>query len=104
MTIRNCPECGGDHFGSTRCPMNDPPQRVTPSAMAGRLRAALPLTGLSPLELSRVLGADYHDVRRWCNGQREPPENVVVWLEGLAAWHAAHPVPVMPWGRKLEVR
>lgn len=34
MTIRDCPKCGGDHFGSFTCPMEDPPGTHAPKPQA----------------------------------------------------------------------
>ncbi len=35
MTIRDCPQCGGDHFGSNVCPFPPKPKRIQRSRVKG---------------------------------------------------------------------
>jgi ribosome-binding protein aMBF1 (putative translation factor) len=63
---------------------------MTPAA---RLRAALDHLHWSCRSLAAILGRDERRVRRWAAGDYEPPEDVLAWLERLAAFHDAHPPP-----------
>lgn len=58
-----------------------------------RLREALDTLHWSRATLARILQKDKTQVQRWWLGEYEPPENVIVWLEMLAAVHHAHPEP-----------
>jgi hypothetical protein len=58
---------------------------------ADRLRAALDRLHWSG---AAILNEDERRVRRWAAGVYDPPENVLVWLERLAAFHEANPAPV----------
>ena len=43
--------------------------------------------------LAAILGQDERKVRRWAAGAYEPPEDLLAWLERLAAFHEANPAP-----------
>ena len=60
---------------------------------ADRLRAALDRLHWSGRSLAAILGQDERKVRRWAAGAYEPPEDVLAWLERLAAFHDANPAP-----------
>jgi ribosome-binding protein aMBF1 (putative translation factor) len=69
---------------------------TTPGAGATRLRAALDRLHWSGRSLAAILGQDERKVRRWAAGAYEPPEDVLTWLERLAAFHDANPAPAKP--------
>jgi len=58
-----------------------------------RLSAALHTIGWGPQTLANQWGANERTVRRWLSGQNEPSEPLLLWLEGLARYHAEHPAP-----------
>lgn len=60
---------------------------------ADRLHAALATLHWSQRGLAGILRVDERQVRRWAQGAYEPPDEVLTWLETLAAFHEAHPVP-----------
>lgn len=63
---------------------------MTPAA---RLRLALDAVGWSLSTLARRAGVSVRLAQYWLSGQYEPPEPTLAWLETLAAFHEAHPVP-----------
>lgn len=60
---------------------------------ANRLRAALDAIRWSGHLLGRLLRVDERTVRRWLAGQYPVPDDVLAWLETLAAFHQRHPPP-----------
>jgi ribosome-binding protein aMBF1 (putative translation factor) len=56
-------------------------------------QAALDRLHWSGRLLATILGKDERQVRRWAAGAYEVPEDVLAWLERLAAFHDAHPAP-----------
>ena len=60
---------------------------------AARLRAALTTLNWSGRSLARIIGEDERKVRRWASGDYEPPDQLLVWLETLAAFHDKNPPP-----------
>jgi len=48
------------------------------------LSALLTTSGLSQVELARVLGRDERTVRRWLGGQMPIPQSVADWLDRMA--------------------
>ena len=63
---------------------------MTPTA---RLSAALATLHWGPATLSRLLGVSERSARYWLTGRYDPPADVLAWVEGLAAYVAAVPVP-----------
>lgn len=63
---------------------------VTP---AERLDAALTTLQWSGRTLANLLRRDKTQVHRWLQGAYQPPDEVLAWVEELAAFHEAHPVP-----------
>jgi hypothetical protein len=60
---------------------------------AVRFRAALDLIDWTPHGLARRLGVDESRTRRWMAGRYPVPADVLAWLETLAAFHKARPIP-----------
>lgn len=58
-----------------------------------RLRLALATIRWSQRTLAAALRRDEKQVRRWLEGAYQPPDDVLAWLDTLAAFHAAHPPP-----------
>lgn len=58
-----------------------------------RLDLALCTICWGAVELSEAADINYRTVRRWLSGQNDAPDWLLVWLETLAAFHDAHPVP-----------
>lgn len=63
---------------------------MTPSL---RLRSALATLHWPGRTLAALLRKDEKQVRRWLSGAYAPPEQLLAWLEELAAFHEAHPSP-----------
>jgi transcriptional regulator with XRE-family HTH domain len=57
-----------------------------------RMRQCLAAMHWSQQELSRTLGVDPRQVRRWATGSRVPPD-VAAWLEACGQWHEENPPP-----------
>ena len=62
---------------------------MTPTAF----RAALAALDWTQRGLADLLGIHPTTVRRWALGEARIPEQIAAWLETLAAFHRAHPVP-----------
>lgn len=60
---------------------------------ASRLDAALTTLQWSGRTLASLLRRDKTQVRRWLQGTYQPPDNVLAWVETLAAFHEANPAP-----------
>lgn len=60
---------------------------------AARLSSALQTLNWSVTALSREAGVSVRMAQYWLSGRYEPPEETLAWLETLAAFHEAHPVP-----------
>lgn len=58
-----------------------------------RLRAALHRLHWSGRALAAILDEDERKVRRWLADTYEPREDVLPWIERLAAFHEANPPP-----------
>lgn len=58
-----------------------------------RLRAALTTLHWSQRALAGILRIDERQVRRWAQGDYEPPPDLLAWLSRLAAFHEANPAP-----------
>ena len=58
-----------------------------------RLRTALDRLHWSGRSLAAILGHNERTVRRWIAGEYEAPDDVLAWVETLAAFHEAHPPP-----------
>ena len=63
------------------------------ASSATRLRAALTTLTWSGRSLARLIGENERKVRRWASGDYEPPDQLLVWLEILAAFHDKNPPP-----------
>lgn len=64
-----------------------------PLTPATRMRTALDTLNWSQRGFAALLGVERSHVARWCSGRYEPPQDILAWLEGLAAFHAANPPP-----------
>lgn len=71
-----CPTCGGN-----------------PLHPCIRLRSALNRLHWSVQSLATMLDVNERTVRRWVTGQNPAAENVLAWLERLAAYVDANPAP-----------
>ncbi len=59
-----------------------------------RLRECQDILLYSSQQLADLLGrSDARRVRRWTTGQREIPDDVAAWLEGLVRYFETHPPP-----------
>lgn len=67
-----------------------------------RIRWLLGVIGWSYLDVAQRLGINANTVSQWCRGKKLIPNRVVVWLETVAAFHIALPLPVY-WNRGSEV-
>lgn len=76
--------------GSARAPA--PPPEPAP-APAARLEATLDAIGWSTEALGRRTGVSPSTALRWARGTIPVPPEVTAWLEDLAAYHRARPVP-----------
>lgn len=59
---------------------------------ATRLRAALCTLHWTATALAKEAEVSVRLVQYWLKGRYEPPEPVLVWLEGLAWYHENHPL------------
>ncbi len=53
----------------------------------------LDILGWSPRYLADRLEVNERGVYRWINGQNETPERILSWLQTLADFQKAHPLP-----------
>ena len=60
---------------------------------AERLSACLETLGWGEVELSFQTDIAISTVRKWAFGRDPIPPAIAAWLEDLAAYHEAHPVP-----------
>ena len=58
-----------------------------------RLRLALERLGWTMSILADQLGAGRSTTKAWFSGHTAPPDAVLAWVEGLAAFHVRHPPP-----------
>lgn len=58
-----------------------------------RLRECLALLRWSQRGFADALGRQEGTVRQWARGVVRVPDDVALWLEAAATWHAAHPPP-----------
>ena len=58
-----------------------------------RLSIAMLHIGWGATGLAEQVGVNERTVRRWISGDNPPPEPILEWLEGLAAFHQADPPP-----------
>lgn len=58
-----------------------------------RLLVCLAVIGWPERELARRTGRLQTAVRRWTSGRSPVPPDMATWVEMLAAFHRAHPVP-----------
>jgi transcriptional regulator with XRE-family HTH domain len=54
--------------------------------------------GWSPRELARRLGVNESTTRNWISGRREPPDNVIDWLQARARAVGSLTLPELPEG------
>ncbi len=59
-----------------------------------RLNAALETLHWSAQSFAHVARINERTARRWAAGAYEPPEDLLHWLETMAAFHRANPPPV----------
>jgi len=58
-----------------------------------KLRQALERLGWTRAILADQIGAGRSTVKGWTAGRYAPPDEVMAWLDSLAAHHASHPPP-----------
>jgi transcriptional regulator with XRE-family HTH domain len=66
-----------------------------------RLCEALTIMRWSYTTLATMTDVSRATTTRWCNGEYDPPDDVLAWLEARAADLTAHPPPLQPgrWDR-----
>lgn len=62
-------------------------------ADATRLRSALNRLHWSAQTIATLLDVNERTARRWISGQNPAPDNVLTWLERMAAYMDANPAP-----------
>jgi hypothetical protein len=68
-------------------------QRFGAVTLTARFSAALAALHWGPRSFSMIAGVHERTVYRWMHEIGEPPDALVMWLEGIAAYVRDHPAP-----------
>lgn len=65
-------------------------------ARSVHLRRALDILRWSRADLACECGVSLSTARRWTNGEYRFPDELLIWIGQLVAFHEAHPAPKDP--------